>query len=81
MLGTRWYILFNVIAGTSAILDDLNEANGMFGVRGWQRRRRLMLPGIFPYHVSGTPTASGGSWNAGIVAKAVIVGQHAFSVP
>jgi len=71
VLGTQWYILFNVIAGASAIPNDLIEANRMFGVRGWQWWRRLILPGIFPYYVTGALTASGGSWNASIVAEAV----------
>ncbi len=75
VLGTQWYILFNVIAGASAIPNDLIEANRMFGVRGWQWWRRLILPGIFPYYVTGALTASGGSWNASIVAEAVSWGS------
>ena len=71
VLGTQWYILFNVIAGASAIPSDLREAARMFDVRGWQWWRRLILPGIFPYYVTGALTASGGSWNASIVAEAV----------
>ena len=71
VLGTQWYILFNVIAGASAIPSDLREANRMFGVKGWQWWRRLILPGIFPYYITGALTASGGSWNASIVAEAV----------
>lgn len=71
VLGTQWYILFNVIAGASAIPSDMREAAQMFGVRGWQWWRRLILPGIFPYYVTGALTASGGSWNASIVAEAV----------
>jgi NitT/TauT family transport system permease protein len=71
ILGTQWYILFNVIAGASAIPNDLREAAGMFGVRGWQWWRQVALPGIFPYYVTGALTASGGSWNASIVAEAV----------
>lgn len=75
VLGTQWYILFNVIAGASAIPNDLIEAGRMFGVRGWQWWRRLILPGIFPYYVTGALTASGGSWNASIVAEAVSWGN------
>ncbi|WP_443025367.1 ABC transporter permease [Sphingomonas sp. RB3P16] len=75
VLGTQWYILFNVIAGASAIPNDLIEANRMFGVRGWQWWRRLILPGIFPYYITGALTASGGSWNASIVAEAVSWGS------
>ena len=77
VLGTQWYILFNVIAGASAIPNDLREAAGMFGVKRWQWWRRLIIPGIFPYYVTGALTASGGSWNASIVAEAVSWGsQH-----
>ena len=77
ILGTQWYILFNVIAGASAIPTDLREAAGMFGVRGWQWWRQVALPGIFPFYVTGALTASGGSWNASIVAEAVSWGsQH-----
>ncbi len=75
VLGTQWYILFNVIAGASAIPSDMREAAKMFGVRGWQWWRRLILPGIFPYYVTGALTASGGSWNASIVAEAVSWGS------
>lgn len=75
VLGTQWYILFNVIAGASAIPNDLREAHSMFGVRGWLWWRRLILPGIFPYYITGALTASGGSWNASIVAEAVSWGS------
>jgi len=76
ILGTQWYILFNVIAGASAIPTDLREAAGMFGVKGWQWWRQVALPGIFPYYVTGALTASGGSWNASIVAEAVSWGDQ-----
>lgn len=76
ILGTQWYILFNVIAGASAIPNDLREVAGMFGVRGWQWWRRVALPGIFPFYVTGALTASGGSWNASIVAEAVSWGNQ-----
>ncbi len=76
ILGTQWYILFNVIAGASAIPTDLREAAGMFGVRGWQWWRQVALPGVFPYYVTGALTASGGSWNASIVAEAVSWGAQ-----
>ncbi|MEG8042095.1 ABC transporter permease subunit [Sphingomonas faeni] len=76
ILGTQWYILFNVIAGASAIPTDLREAAGMFGVRGWQWWRQVALPGVFPYYVTGALTASGGSWNASIVAEAVSWGSQ-----
>lgn len=76
ILGTQWYILFNVIAGASALPTDLREAGTMFGMHGWQWWRRLVLPGIFPYYVTGALTASGGSWNASIVAEAVSWGDR-----
>ena len=69
LLGTQWYILFNVIAGAMAIPTDLKEACSVFGVTGWERWRKLILPGIFPYLVTGLVTASGGAWNASIVAE------------
>jgi NitT/TauT family transport system permease protein len=75
VLGTQWYILFNVIAGASAIPSDLKEAAGIFGLRGRQWWRQVGLPGIFPYYVTGALTASGGSWNASIVAEAVTWGD------
>ena len=77
ILGTQWYILFNVIAGASAISTDIKEAARIFDIRGWQWWRQVALPGIFPYYVTGALTASGGSWNASIVAEAVSWGhQH-----
>ena len=69
ILGTQWYILFNVIAGASAIPNDLREAADMFHVRGWQWWRQVAIPGIFPYYVTGALTASGGSWNASIASE------------
>ena len=75
ILGTQWYILFNVIAGASALPNDLKEAAGIFHLRSWQRWRDLILPGIFPYYVTGALTASGGSWNASIVAEVVSWGH------
>jgi NitT/TauT family transport system permease protein len=71
ILGTQWYILFNVIAGASAFPTDLREAAGMFHIRGWQWWRTVILPGIFPYFITGAITASGGAWNASIVAEYV----------
>jgi NitT/TauT family transport system permease protein len=69
LLGTQWYILFNVIAGAIAIPTDLKEVAGVFRIRGWERWRKLILPGIFPFLVTGMITASGGAWNASIVAE------------
>ncbi len=69
ILGTQWYILFNVIAGAAAFPGDLREAADSFGLRGRLWWVRVMLPGIFPYYVTGAITASGGAWNAAIVAE------------
>ncbi len=69
ILGTQWYILFNIIAGASVFPGDLREASANFGIKGWRWWRKVMLPGIFPYYVTGAITASGGSWNAAIVAE------------
>lgn len=75
VLGTQWYILFNVIAGASAYPNDYREVAANFRIRGWQWWRKLMLPGIFPYYVTGAITASGGAWNASIVAEYAQWGQ------
>jgi len=69
LLGTQWYVLFNVIAGAMAIPTDLKECCSVFRVRGIARWKKLILPGIFPYLVTGMVTASGGAWNASIVAE------------
>ncbi|HET6184340.1 MAG TPA: ABC transporter permease subunit [Acetobacteraceae bacterium] len=69
VFGTQWYILFNVVAGAAAFPGDLREAATNFGVGGWLWWRRVMLPGILPYYVTGAITAAGGSWNASIVAE------------
>ncbi|HXO21655.1 MAG TPA: ABC transporter permease subunit [Thermoanaerobaculia bacterium] len=69
LLGTQWYILFNVLAGAMAIPTDLKEAANVFGFSRRQRWRLLILPGIFPYLVTGLVTASGGAWNASVVAE------------
>ncbi|SED62942.1 NitT/TauT family transport system permease protein [Rhizobiales bacterium GAS191] len=71
MLGAQWYILFNVIAGASVFPNDLKEAASVLGLRSWNWWRRVILPGIFPYYVTGALTASGGAWNASIVAEIV----------
>ncbi|HEV3306368.1 MAG TPA: ABC transporter permease subunit [Candidatus Sulfotelmatobacter sp.] len=69
LLGTQWYVLFNVIAGAMAIPTDLKECCSVFRMRGIQRWKKLILPGIFPYLITGMVTASGGAWNASIVAE------------
>lgn len=75
VLGTQWYILFNVIAGATAFPNDFKEAAANFRIRGWQWWRKVMLPGIFPYYVTGAITASGGAWNASIVSEFVSWGD------
>ena len=69
LLGTQWYILFNVIAGAMAIPTDLKECCSVFRLEGLERWKKLILPGIFPYLITGLVTASGGAWNASIVAE------------
>src|ERR1700682_143664 len=68
-LGTQWYILFNVIAGAMAIPTDLREAAASFGLHRWQLWKTLIIPAIFPFWVTGAVTATGGAWNASIVAE------------
>ncbi len=80
LLGTQWYILFNVIAGAMAIPTDLKEVCVVCRISGWQRWRKLILPGIFPYLVTGLVTASGGAWNASIVAEYFHLKGQTFSV-
>jgi NitT/TauT family transport system permease protein len=75
-LGAQWYILFNVIAGASAIPSDLREATRLMGVHGWLRWKKFILPAIFPAYVTGGITAAGGAWNASIVAEVVSYGRH-----
>jgi NitT/TauT family transport system permease protein len=71
IFGTQWYILFNVIAGASAFPNDLKEAVANFHIRGWDWWKNVIIPAVFPYYVTGALTASGGSWNAAIVAEYV----------
>jgi len=81
LLGTQWYILFNVIAGASAIPTDLKEVCGVFHLGNLERWRTLFLPGIFPYLITGLVTASGGAWNASIVAEYFHLGRQTFTTP
>ena len=69
LLGTQWYVLFNVIAGAMAIPTDLKEASDVFRFSRWERWRHLIVPGIVPWLVTGLVTAAGGAWNASIVAE------------
>ncbi|MBS0377880.1 MAG: ABC transporter permease subunit [Proteobacteria bacterium] len=76
ILGTQWYILFNVIVGASAISPDLRNAGKNLGLRGWLWWKRLALPAIFPFYVTGAITAAGGSWNASVAAEVVSWGRE-----
>jgi NitT/TauT family transport system permease protein len=69
LLGTQWYILFNVIAGAMSIPSDLREVSSLYHFTRWQRWTKLILPGIFPYLITGMVTASGGAWNASVYAE------------
>ena len=75
ILGAQWYILFNVIAGAMALPKNLHHAVGTLNVKGWLWWRRFMLPGIFPYYITGAITAAGGAWNTSIIAEAVSWGR------
>jgi NitT/TauT family transport system permease protein len=79
IFGTQWYILFNVVGGASTFPNDLREAAATFHVRGWDWWTKVMLPAVFPYYVTGALTASGGSWNAAIVAEYVKWGNETVS--
>jgi NitT/TauT family transport system permease protein len=75
VFGTQWYILFNVVAGASTIPNELRLAADNLGLRGWLKWKRVYLPAVFPAYVTGAITASGGSWNASIVAEYVTWGK------
>jgi NitT/TauT family transport system permease protein len=79
LLGTQWYILFNVIAGALAIPSEFKEVGNVFGFGRSQQWRTIILPGIFPYLVTGLITASGGAWNASIVAEYFHLKGHVFT--
>jgi NitT/TauT family transport system permease protein len=79
LMGTQWYLLFNVIAGTAAIPQDLKYTTALLGLSRWDRWRTLILPALLPFLVTGAITASGGAWNASIVAEHVQFGGHSFS--
>ena len=78
MLGTQWYVLFNVIAGAMAIPSDLREVSTLFHFTTVQRWRTVILPGIFPYLITGMVTASGGAWNASIIAEYFSLNNHTY---
>lgn len=75
ILGSQWYILFNVIAGASSLPKDLIQVADNLGVNGWKRWQRLLLPAIFPFYITGAITAAGGAWNASIVAEVASWGK------
>lgn len=75
VFGTQWYILFNVVAGASTIPNELRLAADNLGLKGWLKWKRVYLPAVFPAYVTGAITASGGSWNASIVAEYVTWGK------
>jgi NitT/TauT family transport system permease protein len=75
-LGAQWYILFNVIAGASAIPSDLRDAMANFGVKRSLLWKNLILPAVFGAYVTGGITAAGGAWNASIVAEVLVFGKH-----
>ncbi len=75
ILGAQWYILFNVIAGTIALPQNLLQAVNTLHVSGWLWWRRFILPGIYPYYITGAITASGGAWNISIIAEIVSWGK------
>lgn len=72
LMGTQWYVLFNVIAGANAIPEDIKYTTKLLGIKGWQQWRTLTLPALFPFLITGAITASGGAWNASIVAEYVV---------
>ncbi len=76
ILGTQWYILFNVIVGTQQMPKDLQWAAKSFGLKGWLWWKKLLLPAIFPYYVTGSMTAAAGCWNACIVSDVLEWGNH-----
>ncbi len=79
LIGTQWYILFNVIAGAAAFPGDMKEAVANFHIKGALWWRKVMIPGILPYFITGALTASGGAWNASIVAEVASWGKHSLT--
>ena len=80
LMGTQWYLLFNVIAGAAAIPQDLKYTTSLLGIKGRERWRTLILPALFPFIITGSITASGGAWNASIVAEYLQFGGKTLSV-
>jgi NitT/TauT family transport system permease protein len=76
LMGTQWYLLFNIIAGATAIPQDLKYTSALLGMSRIERWRTLILPALFPYMVTGAITSTGGAWNASIVAEYSTFGGH-----
>ena len=79
LMGSQWYLLFNIIAGASAIPQDLRDTTSLLGLSRFERWRTLLLPALFPYIITGSITASGGAWNASIVAEHVVFGGQKYA--
>jgi NitT/TauT family transport system permease protein len=80
LMGTMWYLLFNIIAGAATIPQDLKYTTALLGIRKWERWRTLILPSLFPFIITGAITAGGGAWNASIVAEYLQYGDKTISV-
>ncbi len=80
LMGTMWYLMFNIIAGAAAIPQDLKYTSALLGIKGWERWRTMILPALFPFIITGAITASGGAWNASIVAEYAQFGGKTLSV-
>jgi len=81
LLGTQWYVLFNVIAGAMAVPADLKEAARSYRITGWARLTKVLIPAVFPYLVTGWVTAAGGAWNASIVSEYVTFKGRVMTAP
>ncbi len=80
LLGTQWYLLFNVIAGANAIPQDLKYTSALLRLGNWQHWKTLILPALFPYLITGAITATGGAWNASVVAEYVTFGGTTYQI-
>ncbi|GER80491.1 MAG: ABC transporter permease subunit [Anaerolineales bacterium] len=80
LMGTQWYLLFNIIAGAAAVPQDLKYTTALLGIKGWERWKTMILPSLFPFIITGAITASGGAWNASIVAEYIQFGGKTMQV-
>ena len=80
LLGTQWYLLFNIIAGANAIPQDLKYTSRLMHLSGWKHWRTLVLPALYPFLVTGAITATGGAWNASIVAEHATLQGEVYNV-